>query len=60
MIVQLLPYIDQSPLYVRWDFANPLGNETNGNTATVLPVLVCPSATIARTRSRKRAACATR
>jgi prepilin-type N-terminal cleavage/methylation domain-containing protein len=46
MIVQLLPYIDQSPLYGRWDFANPLGNETNGNTATVLPMLVCPSATI--------------
>lgn len=46
MYVQLLPYIDQAPLYSRWDFANPLANEANGNTAFVLPVLVCPSATL--------------
>ncbi len=46
MYVQLLPYFDQAPLYNQWDFANPLGNETNGNTAIVLPVLVCPSATL--------------
>ncbi len=46
MYVQLLPYFEQAPLYNNWDFANPLGNELNGNTAVVLPVLVCPSATL--------------
>jgi len=46
MYVQLLPYFDQAPLYNHWDFADPLGNESNGNTAQVLPILVCPSATI--------------
>jgi prepilin-type N-terminal cleavage/methylation domain-containing protein len=46
LFVQLLPYMDQSPLYAGWDFANPLANETNGNTARVIPVLVCPSATL--------------
>ena len=46
MFVQLLPYLDQAPLYSLWDFANPLTNETNGNTGTVLSVLVCPSATL--------------
>ncbi len=46
LYVQLLPYFDQAPLYQTWDFANPLANETNGNTAVVLPVLVCPSATL--------------
>lgn len=48
MFVQLLPYFDQAPVYNQWDFANPLGNESNGNTAIVLPVLVCPSATPAQ------------
>jgi prepilin-type N-terminal cleavage/methylation domain-containing protein len=43
MYVQLLPYFDQGPLYNQWDFANPLANEANGNSAVVLPVLVCPS-----------------
>ncbi len=46
MFVQLLPYFDQEPLYNTWDFANPLTNETNGNTAVILPVLLCPSATL--------------
>lgn len=46
MFVQLLPYFDQGSLYNRWDFANPLANESNGNTATVLPVLICPSSTL--------------
>lgn len=46
LYVQLLPYFDQAPLYNRWDFANPITNETNGNTAMILPVLLCPSATI--------------
>jgi prepilin-type N-terminal cleavage/methylation domain-containing protein len=43
MYVQLLPYIDQKPLYDLWDFANPLTNESNGNTAIILPALLCPS-----------------
>jgi prepilin-type N-terminal cleavage/methylation domain-containing protein len=46
MYVQLLPYLDQAPLYNLWNFTDPLANETNGNTAVVLPVLVCPSATL--------------
>lgn len=48
MYVQLLPYFDQGPLYNQWDFANPLANETNGNTAVILPVLLCPTATFAQ------------
>ena len=46
MYVQLLPYLDQTPLYNKWDFANPLANETGGQTGVVLSVLVCPSATL--------------
>ena len=48
MYVQLLPYFEQGPLYSQWDFANPLANETNGNTAKILPVLLCPSATLSQ------------
>ena len=46
MFVQLLPYFDQGALYNQWDFANPLANESNGNTAVILPVLICPSSTL--------------
>ncbi|HVJ85732.1 MAG TPA: DUF1559 domain-containing protein [Caulifigura sp.] len=46
MYVQLLPYFEQGPLYNKWDFADPIANETNGNTAVILPVLICPSETI--------------
>lgn len=46
MFVQLLPYFDQAPLYQRWDFFDSLANETNNNTGTVLPVLICPSASL--------------
>lgn len=46
MFVQILPYIEQSSLYNQWDFANPLANETNGNTGVVLPFLICPSETL--------------
>ncbi|MFN0198395.1 MAG: DUF1559 domain-containing protein [Planctomycetaceae bacterium] len=42
MYVQLLPYFDQANLYNRWDFANPLGNES-ANTSVILPMLLCPS-----------------
>lgn len=48
MFVMLLPQFEQGPLYDAWDFANPLGNEVKGNTAVVLPVLICPSATLAQ------------
>ena len=46
MFVQILPYLEQTALYNQWDFANPLANETNGNTGFVLPMLLCPSATL--------------
>ena len=46
MYVQILPYFEQTTLYNQWDFANPLANEANGNTAFVLPILLCPSATL--------------
>jgi len=45
MFVQLLPYFDQAPLYNQWNFANPIANES-GNTAVIIPVLLCPSATL--------------
>jgi prepilin-type N-terminal cleavage/methylation domain-containing protein/prepilin-type processing-associated H-X9-DG protein len=48
MYVQLLPYFDQAPLYSRWDFADPLANESNGNTGIILPVLICPSESLAQ------------
>ncbi len=48
MYVQLLPYFDQAPLYNRWDFADPLANEANGNTAVILPVLICPSESLSQ------------
>lgn len=43
LYVQILPYIDQGPLYNQWNFADPLANESSGNTALILPVLNCPS-----------------
>ncbi|MES2788429.1 MAG: DUF1559 domain-containing protein [Planctomycetota bacterium] len=43
MYVQILPYMDQAPLYNRWNFNDPLDNETTGNTSYILPVLNCPS-----------------
>jgi prepilin-type N-terminal cleavage/methylation domain-containing protein/prepilin-type processing-associated H-X9-DG protein len=46
MYVQLLPYFEQGPLYNKWDFADPLANESNGNTAVVLPFLICPAESI--------------
>lgn len=46
MYVQLLPYFEQAPLYGKWDFADPLANESNGNVAVILPVLICPSETL--------------
>jgi prepilin-type N-terminal cleavage/methylation domain-containing protein/prepilin-type processing-associated H-X9-DG protein len=45
LFIELLPYLEQQPLYNRWDFANPSAN-LGGPTlpaATVLNVLICPS-----------------
>lgn len=48
MFVQLLPHMDQTPLYNMWNFADPLANEVNGNTAIKLTLLICPSATMSQ------------
>ncbi len=39
----LLPYLDQAPLAQQWDYNNPFNNVITQRTATILPVLVCPS-----------------
>jgi prepilin-type N-terminal cleavage/methylation domain-containing protein/prepilin-type processing-associated H-X9-DG protein len=49
LFLYLLPYLEQGNLYQNWDFANPLNNATGDasvRTATLLPVLLCPSDTI--------------
>lgn len=46
LFVQLLPFLEQTNLYSQWNFTDPIINETNGNTAIILPMLLCPSATI--------------
>jgi len=45
LFVNLLPYIEQQPLYSRWNFSDPLGNTegSTANSATVLGLLVCPA-----------------
>ena len=45
LFVNLLPYLEQQPLFNLWNFADPLAN-TEGrtaNTAMVLNTLLCPS-----------------
>jgi prepilin-type N-terminal cleavage/methylation domain-containing protein/prepilin-type processing-associated H-X9-DG protein len=45
LFVELLPYLEQQPLYNQWNFTNPpanLGTPTSP-AATVLNVLICPS-----------------
>jgi len=39
----LLPQIDQGALAAQWNYNDPRQNVPSGRTATVLPVLVCPS-----------------
>jgi prepilin-type N-terminal cleavage/methylation domain-containing protein/prepilin-type processing-associated H-X9-DG protein len=49
LFVYLLSYLEQQSLYQQWDFATPLNNAAGGtgaHSATVLPVLLCPSDTI--------------
>jgi prepilin-type N-terminal cleavage/methylation domain-containing protein/prepilin-type processing-associated H-X9-DG protein len=46
LFVELLPYLEQSGVHARWDFANP-ANNFNSPTApgtTPLAVMVCPTA----------------
>ncbi len=46
LFVKLLPYIEQNNLGDGWDEVDPLTNTVGGNasrTATVLPILICPS-----------------
>jgi prepilin-type processing-associated H-X9-DG protein len=45
LFVELLPYIEQDPLYRQWDFTNSTTNYTGTNcrAATVIPILACPS-----------------
>jgi prepilin-type N-terminal cleavage/methylation domain-containing protein/prepilin-type processing-associated H-X9-DG protein len=45
LFVNMLPFIEQQPLYNRWNFADPLSNAdgTTANTSIVLSALLCPS-----------------
>lgn len=46
LFVKLLPYLEQGNLVDGWDEADPINNTVGGvasRTATVLPVLLCPS-----------------
>jgi prepilin-type N-terminal cleavage/methylation domain-containing protein/prepilin-type processing-associated H-X9-DG protein len=45
LFVELLPYVEQAPLYQQWDFVNPNANYggTGSRASTVLQVLLCPS-----------------
>ncbi|QJW99621.1 DUF1559 family PulG-like putative transporter [Frigoriglobus tundricola] len=45
LFVELLPFIEQSPLYAQWDFNNPAANfaGTNARAGVVISVYTCPS-----------------
>jgi prepilin-type N-terminal cleavage/methylation domain-containing protein/prepilin-type processing-associated H-X9-DG protein len=43
LFVELLPTIEQNPLYQQWDFLTPQTNGTTGRAATLLKLYVCPS-----------------
>jgi prepilin-type N-terminal cleavage/methylation domain-containing protein/prepilin-type processing-associated H-X9-DG protein len=46
LFVHLLPQLEQGTLQKTWDFSDPMNNTLGGlsaRTATVLPVLLCPS-----------------
>ena len=47
LFCSLLPYLDQGPLAQQWDYSNPFLNVIAERTATIMPVLVCPSDVIA-------------
>ncbi len=48
LFVELLQYLEQKPLYDRWNFISPATNTANASSpgATVLSVLVCPAESI--------------
>jgi prepilin-type N-terminal cleavage/methylation domain-containing protein/prepilin-type processing-associated H-X9-DG protein len=51
LFVYLLPYLEQDNLSRPWDLSNPLNNTVGGQaapTATILPVLLCPSDVISQ------------
>jgi prepilin-type N-terminal cleavage/methylation domain-containing protein/prepilin-type processing-associated H-X9-DG protein len=51
LFVKLSPYMEQGPLVDGWDELDPITNTAGGansKTATVLPVLICPSDVIPR------------
>ncbi len=52
LYVNLLPFLDQQPLFDRWNFADPLSNAdgTTANTSVVLAALLCPLDFIPRNR----------
>jgi prepilin-type processing-associated H-X9-DG protein len=45
LFVHLLPQLEQTPLFNRWNFSDPLDNTvgTTANTAVILNSLLCPS-----------------
>jgi prepilin-type N-terminal cleavage/methylation domain-containing protein len=46
LFVLILPQMEQGPLAQQWNYDDPRLNVTSGRTATVLPYLLCPSATV--------------
>jgi prepilin-type N-terminal cleavage/methylation domain-containing protein/prepilin-type processing-associated H-X9-DG protein len=42
LFVELLPYIEQNPLYQQWDFTNPAAN-AGARAGTVIKTYLCPS-----------------
>ncbi|MEO6808768.1 MAG: DUF1559 domain-containing protein [Isosphaeraceae bacterium] len=45
LFVNMLPYIEQTPLYNQWNFADPLANTlgSTANSSIVLSALLCPA-----------------
>lgn len=45
LFVDLLPFIEQDPIYRQWDFSRPENNMRGQNSlaATIIPTLICPS-----------------
>ena len=54
LFVELLPFVEQAPLYARWDAANPTSNYGGPDTTAAAPIatFVCPSSGIAENPTR--------